>query len=28
MHAANSGVEPRLFIHEIVKYENIGFSVS
>jgi len=28
MHASNSEVEPRLFIHEIVKYENIGFSIS
>ena len=28
MHASNSEVEPRLFIHEIVKYEDIGFSIS
>jgi DNA polymerase-3 subunit alpha len=28
MHVGNTGVEPRLFIHEIAKFEHIGFSIN
>jgi len=28
MHVGKTGVEPRMFIHEIAKFEHIGYSIN